>query len=195
MALTLDQIATDVASAKVYCIQQMAVNLVLLKNGQSAPNIKSITVLKRIIRCLTFQINAGVLDADTITLYTCLLNALAGFNATYNIDPSVIIPGQIINVIISGSKINTAAIQFTNQTVVSVLANYQGEYAATYGNSPLTVQIYTSDGEGGFNPDSQTAPDLIYVISGNPSSGLYSEIWTYPIATSGFVFISGIQPT
>lgn len=90
---TLDQIQADVNSAKVYSIQQMALQITLMKNGSRPKEICDLTALKRMIRCLSFQINAGVVDADTNRLYNCLLAQLGGFNHAYAIDPEVVIPG------------------------------------------------------------------------------------------------------
>jgi len=190
---TIGQITADVNSAKVYAIQQSGINLILQKNGQCAPGIKNITALKRIIRCLTFQINANVVDTDTNTLYNCLLKTLAGFNSNYTIDPSVIIPGTTIIISGGGSKVNSAIIPFNNQTVI-LLAGYQATYYPTYGNTPY-VQIFVADGVGGFAQDNGTAPDYTYVTPGNPASGITSITWAYGVVTSGYVLISGVQPT
>lgn len=97
--LTIDQIQDDVNSAKLYYIQQLKLVYANMQNGFGSSN--PYTGIKRLITSLTFQINANLIDANTDALYACLMEATAGFTGNYQIDPSVIIPGQNITVIIT----------------------------------------------------------------------------------------------
>lgn len=93
----------------------------------------------------------------------------------------------------TGAIVNSTIIPFTGQTTISLLS-YQSAYYATYGNTPY-VQIFVADGTGKYNADMSTSPKYTYVISGNPSSGIVSIVWTYPVATNGYILISGVQPS
>ena len=93
----------------------------------------------------------------------------------------------------TGAIVNSTIIPFTGQTTISLLS-YQSAYYSTYGNTPY-VQIFVADGTGKYNADMSTSPKYTYVISGNPSSGIVSIVWTYPVATNGYILISGVQPS
>jgi len=172
-------------------------NLVLgyntaLQNG--ALNVNWDTAIKGNRSVLAVQNRYSLGDTSSATFqaaYACL-SAFVGQYAGGSIDPNAQNPGVIIDVTTTGSIVNSDTFPFTNQTTVALLS-YQTAYYSRFGNTPY-VQIFVADGLGGFTPDNGTAPDYVYATPGNPTSGIVSITWGYPIATTGYILISGVQP-
>lgn len=95
--MTLDNIQTLIDNGKLFYLQQLGKQLSLMQKG--CGSVKSLSPIQRLIRGLTFQYNADVIDDTTDALYKCLSKALGGFASTYTPDPNVVVPGNtyIIN--------------------------------------------------------------------------------------------------
>lgn len=89
--MELSDIQTEIDNGKLFYLQQLAAQLILLKKG--CGSLRPFYSLQRLIRGLTFQYNAAVVDDTTLTLYKCLLTALGGYSSPYTPDTGVIIPG------------------------------------------------------------------------------------------------------
>lgn len=189
--MDLSQIATDLDTARLYYLQKAGEVFTKLKTG--CGSVKDLTPLKRLINGLQFQIDYQVDDSTTQSLYSCMMAIISGFTGSYTPDPTVIIPGQTVTIIVEGSVVNSERIPFTNATIVS-LANYQANYYPTYGNLS-EYSIWVSDGADGFNQDNGNVPNISFVVPGVITSGIASITWGYPVATTGYVQISGVQPT
>lgn len=186
---TIDQITSDVNNGKLLSIQRAAAATVSLKSGINVDSsIKNINALKRLIKAITYQINANVINADTNILYTCLLNQLNGFGGNYVIDPTVQ-TGLSTTVVINGTQLNSGKIQFTNANPIQLL-DYQSVYAPIYGNNPV-VNFYLS----GFIEADQTPPDIVYETADDPTSNILSISWDFGGPVSGYVQILGVMPS
>ena len=141
------------------------------------------------------QLVEGLYDQYEITDYTsdttvAIYNKLGGILGMQFIDGAALDPNaQQTDVIIAGSfpAFNETTIYFTGQTTVS-LSNYQASYAGLYGNTPF-LAIYTGTG-GSATQDTSTVPTINFV-GGVQANGIDSIIWTYPVATSGYITILG----
>lgn len=184
--MTLQEIQDKVNIASLYAIEKTSEQLSLMRKG--CGSMKEVNGLKRLIRALTFQLNAEVIDKDTLSLYKCLINALGGFGATYTIDPNVVIPGKEI-IIIDEGLYNDGKIPFN--TDILTLADYQSIYYPLYGNNP-NIAVYTGAG-GVYTQDTGTVPTITYV-DGNISLGIEEITFSFPFPTQGYIQISGKQP-
>jgi hypothetical protein len=148
-----------------------------------------------LIAAVTRQYQLGDYTSTNFQIVYDCLSTLVGIDTSVNtIDPNYKGPNTIINVVSGGggSTVNSTQILFSNQTTVSI-TGYQAEYATEFGKNPLSVQIFVSDGVGGFAPDYGTAPDFTYAVPNDPSSGVSSITWGYPVPTSGYISIFGVQ--
>lgn len=161
----------------------------------------SIYVLFNIIgneeQFVTFNPNPTPYEYSFYELVGSLINktkqfdvyGLFGGNTNPNYQPP---NGTIINVINQGSIVNETIIPFTAQTTIE-LAYYNTTYAQRFGSTPLVCQIYVDNGSDPAYPDTETAPAILHVINGDPSSGLLSITWTYPEITTGYILLSGVE--
>lgn len=189
---TLEEIEAKLGVAKAYYIKQSAAELLIYKKG-GCGNIKKLAPLKRLIRCLTYQINASVNDANTESLYECLLNAISGVTGNYVLDPTVQIPGQTTVVIsqVVGYNINKYPFVTTDISPIAIFDNYHELYYPLYGNDPVLAMYVTTPDYAG---DEQTSPIITFATPGDSSTDIVSIRYEYPIGTAGELQMSGKAP-
>lgn len=195
--MTIDDIQNKVNTAKLFYIQQMALKLAKIRVG-SQVSFKTLLGVKRLITGLTFQITADVIDSDTNTMYNCLVQALGGFGAPYNIDPEVQIPGTTVLTVPVVSNFNESRIDFvtTDGSPVLNLANYNVNYKTLYGNSP-SLALYTKQPDdanpGEFVwPQNLQTPAIITYQDDDSTKDILSIQWQFPFGTVGYINISGL---
>ena len=190
---TTTQVQNTLLTAQLKAANLTLANVTALQAGALSVSWGAIIKAQRGINSVQNRYTIGDLTSTTFnTAYACL-TAFVGTYAGGAIDPNAQNPGTVINVTGgAGSKVNSNFFPFTNQTTVA-LDNYQSVYYPTYGNAPQ-IQIFVSDGAGGFTPDNGTAPDYQYVTAGVPSSGITSITWSYGAPVTGYIQIVGVQP-
>lgn len=189
---TLEEIEAKLGVAKAYYIKQANAELLIYKKG-ACGHIKKLVPLKRIIRGLTFQINAQVNDDNTEALYECLLNIIAGVSGSYIPDPSVQIPGQttiVVNQVV-GYNINKYPFVTTDLSPIAIFDNYHELYYPLYGNDPVLAMYVTSPDYTG---EEQTPPIITFSTPGDSSSDIVSIRYEFPIGTVGELQMSGKAP-
>ena len=95
------------------------------------------------------------------------------------------------NILEVASGVTQAAIAraiFTDETDISII-NYQGAYAAIYGNAPI-LDIYIKNEDGSYTQDRGTPATVTYV-DGVIDNGIDTINYTYPVTTSGYILICG----
>ena len=183
------QVGNTLLAAQLKAANMVLSNIVSLQGGALSVSWKASIKATRGINVINYKLSIGDLSSASFqTSYACL-TAFVGTFAGGAIDPNAQNPGVVIDVT-GGSIVNSTKIPFTNQTTI-ILANYNSVYAPIYGNN-ATIQIFVSDGAGGFSPDSVTAPLYEYVVSGDINSGIASVTWGYGVPTSGYIQISGV---
>lgn len=178
------QVQQTILSAQLLTAHLVNANGVALTGGVLTARWDRIDVLT----CYT----AAVLNQYTLQDYssanflTCYdrLVSLIGVDTTVNsIDPNFQPADGMTIIVESGGSVNSAKINFANQTTVA-LVSYQANYSGTYGQNPF-VTIWTGVSPT-FTQDTGTVPTVNYV------GGLLDSItWTYPIGTSGYIQILG----
>jgi|SRR6185312_13866116 len=166
--MTLNDVSTALGNAKLYYISQLAQQRLLMLKGRGCVN--SLIPIPRLIRGLSFQYNAGVLDDRTNALYTCLLKAIAGFTGNYMPDPNVVIPGTTINITVDG-----AVVQAFNRTEANLLPDGIGGYYLPFiddSGQPFAANIkpleLTIDGVGiTLQPNYDFVPMRLYGFANN----------------------------
>lgn len=194
---TPTQISDSLLIAKAYYTQLLDQDTASLQGGFPVRNRARIECLKKLIYALTWDLDINVNDADTTLIYELLLNEIYSYTgAGVVVDPNVIIPGNTIVVVSSGTPFNQSQpIFFYNQTDL-LLDNYQAVYKPLYGNQPIIV-IFTKEdvmGQPVWTEDTATVPTITYV-NNDPTKDILNISWTYAIPTSGFIQISGLKPT
>lgn len=191
----LTTIQNKVNLGKSYYMQLLSAELVKLKKGYGSTNI--VLPLGRLIRGLTFQLNAELNNSDTDTLYNCLIRVLGGFSGSYVLDPDVIIPGQTTVIVQQVVGYNEAKIPFvvTESNPTILLDNYHEIFYPLYGNNP-DLALYDQQGQP-LVGDQQTVPTIIYE-NDDYTSNILSISWSYPpipdVTVTGYVRIAGIAP-
>lgn len=195
--MTIDDIQDKVNTAKLYYVQQMALKLAKIRVG-SQVSFKTLLGIKRLITGLTFQITADVIDSYTNTMYNCLVQALGGFGAPYNVDSEVQIPGTTVITIPVVSNFNESRIDFvtTDGSPVLTLQNYNTNYKVLYGNSP-SLALYTKQPDdanpGEFVwPQNLQTPAIITYQDDDPTKDILSIQWQFPLGIVGYINISGL---
>jgi len=162
---TLEQISTDVNSAKVYYVNKAAILVNNLKQGFGSAG--SIKPLKRLIMALTFQINMGVVDADTETMYKCLLEATNGFVGDYSYDPSVKIPGETI-IIQPGGYTPPSPLSFTQADLINGGTEDEPNYYLPFSATGVVPSLITVNGVSiAYTVESGYTPPRIYGFANN----------------------------
>lgn len=183
-----ETISASILLGQAYYKQLLDLDTENREVGIEPVNKKKLACLKRLMRCLQWDLDIDVNDETTTVIYDLLLTGIAGYNGdALSVDPSVIIPGKTINVTNTGTVVNSDKILFTNQ--IPALLDYNILYKGTYGNNPI-VSIFVT----GFSQDEQTAPTYTYEDD-DPTKDLLSITWDYPFAVSGYISITGIPAT
>lgn len=107
-----------------------------------------------------------------------------------NLGDSALVPKRFVTSMIAVNKPNSIKIAFTNQTSASIL-KYDSLYLANYGNNP-EVSVWLLNQNGTYNRDEYSAPLITYLNQQNPSTGISSIIFKYPVATSGYISLNGV---
>lgn len=195
---TLEEIEVKVGIAKAYYMKQLAAELLIYKKG-GCGSVKKLEGLKRIIKGLTFQIRANVNDANTESLYECLLNIIAGVTGSYIPDPAVQIPGQTVIVVKQVVSANDLKIPFsTTGGLPFVLSNYHSVHYPLYGDNPsLEIFIKYDDpvnvGQFVYVEDTGTVPYITYV-GDDPTQNITDITYYFPYDTVGYLSIRGVAP-
>jgi hypothetical protein len=167
-------------------------NIVALENGEVSvnwePSIKANLVIVLVSHLNSIGDNSSV---AFLTAYSCM-NLFVGQFAPGIIDPNAQNPGQAIISVPILQSWSTKKIQFstTNGTPGFTLINYPSLYQQLYGNNPI-LAVYDNNGNP-FIGDQQTAPQITYTISGDPTSPILSIFWDFPFASIGYIQISGV---
>jgi len=170
-------------------------NLVYANNLSMAAGFKpshhfTIKRFRWLIAACLRQYNLGDLSSQNfLTVYGCLCS-LTGQDSANPIDPNYQGPNFNIGIAVTNvtANYNEGIIEFSNQQTVQIL-NYSNTLAKIYGPNPK-VMIYTP----GFVQDEQTEPTYIYNNPTDPTSGLVSITWSYPVAVTGYIAIWGSVP-
>lgn len=189
----LNTISDSIEIAKAYYVQLLNADLQLLYKGCCSKNSGTLTVLNRLFRALASDVNGGFNDAVTQKLYNCLLKISSPYNGVgLPFDPEVIIPGYVKPPVTIIQQLNAAKIPFatTDEDPILTLANYQTNYAPSYGNNPI-INLYQDSGVP-FPKDLQV-PDTWNYQDADPAKNLLSVTWDFPIGTTGYIQIYG-QP-
>lgn len=189
--LTIQTISDKVNLAKAYYLEQLAAIYTKMKNG--CGDTHKIQPLKRLIRALTFDIEAELVDDTTIINYNCLLKLLQGFSGAYVIDPEVVIPGQTTIVLsqVVGYNINKYPFVTTDGAPTAIFDNYHELYYPLYGNDPVLAMYVTAPDYSG---EEQTPPIITFSTPGDSSSNIASIQYNFPIGTAGELQMSGKAP-
>lgn len=113
-----------------------------------------------------------------------------GWTDDSNLGDSALVPKRFVTSMIAVNKPNSIKIAFTNQTSASIL-KYDSLYLANYGNNP-EVSVWLLNQNGTYNRDEYSAPLITYLNQQNPSTGISSIIFKYPVATSGYISLNGV---
>lgn len=127
----------------------------------------------------------------SVDIYNQLLDIGSTWMGGIAIDPNAQTPGQtIIKVpVLIGYNEDKIPFATTDDNPTLILSNYNTVYKQLYGNNPR-LDIY--DSQGNYIGDEQTPPIIVYEIDDDIGSDILSITWEYPIATSGYIQISGI---
>jgi len=150
-------------------------------------------IIDHLIQGLSFcLLTADYTSLQAFRIYDNLIQFVGNnFAGGVSTDPTAQPPGSNIVIINNQQTIQSEKIPFVAQTVVT-LASYQANYAAQFGNNPfLSIWVVNPVTGIGFDQDEQTAPTILYV-GNDPTQGISSITWTYPVATSGYIQILGI---
>jgi hypothetical protein len=153
-----------------------------------------------IVSCQSLKIKSGkwsLLIGDytseaSVDIYNQLLTIGASWSGGIVLDPNAQTPGTTIVTVPVLQNLNDDKIPFTTTSGSPqlILSNYNTLYAPLYGNNPIVRPYIYS---GGFaDGDEQTAPQITYATPGDPTSAITQILWDYPVATSGYVQITGI---
>lgn len=189
---TQQEVSNTLLAASLKVANLVNTNGVILSSGGLTVEWGYINVIQRAINCVQRQYNLGdYVSAPFIIAYNRLLN-FVGIDTAGNINPNAQGGGTVINTINTGDTINTIQIPFTNQTSVT-LANYVSSYSALYGKTPLVCQLYVDNGSNPASPDFGTAPQINFVVSGDPTSGYADVLWDFGLPTTGYILLSGVM--
>lgn len=193
---TIDQIGDKIFRAKLYRAELVVSAIQAESTGAEPKHWDLIVCLGDLIESLTtLAVGEQYNLAATDNIYNQLaerigLRYIDGVELDPNAQQS---PGVVFIGNQPEQKFNTTRIIFVAATEVNLL-NYPSLYYPLYGDNP-DIQIWVSDGAGGFNADYGNAPDIQYVIPGDANSGIASIAWVFPIETTGYVRIAGLTPT
>lgn len=151
--MTTNDISTALGSAKLYYINQLARQLPLMQKGVGT--VRPLVALQRLIRGLTFQLNANVIDDTTDALYSCLTGAIAGFTGNYIPNPDVIITGQSIIVIQPNTLVELIQKSQDDLLLDSVSGNYYLPFLDQNGDQFTTTTALVGIAINGVGRDPQ----------------------------------------
>lgn len=166
-------------------------NIIALQGGAFKVGWNTIKNGTRAINAVSRQVNLGDYSSPQFLIAYSCLSDFVGIYAGGVIDPNAQIPGTTIITVPVLQNFNNDKIPFltTDGSPQLILANYNLNYAPLYGNNPnLEIYITTDDYTG----DLQTPPTLTYSTPGDEMSNITQILWDYPVATSGYLQISGI---
>lgn len=128
----------------------------------------------------------------SVDIYNQLLDIGSTWMGGIVLDPNAQIPGTTIVTIPVLQNLNNdqLPINTTNDNPQFILSNYHANYYPLYGNNPFLAPYINA---GGFNTgDEQTPPIITRVDPNDPSSDITQILFDYPVATLGYLNISGI---
>lgn len=196
--LTPEKIAYLLLRAKAYRVLLVKAVVVLQNTGVIRTNWSRINVLSHMIQGLEYSLSiADYVSDEAIAIFNHITECV-GSNVlgTITTDPDAQPPGSGPIVIINNpanSNVQSGRYDFVDKTVVDNMSDYQGDFAAIYGNNPF-IALWTINESGiGYTQDTATVPDIEYV-NNDIAQGIESITWTYPQATTGYIQILGIQP-
>lgn len=164
--VTIEQIQDDVNIARLYYIQQLSIAGDKLVTG--IDTVKKLYPLKRLIKALTFEINANVIDDGTLLLYRCLLEITSYFVGNYVPDPDVKTPTQVIVVTNQPDTI----VKDENNLIFDTDSGgwylpFEDENDVPYGETVIPVLVSTNGVSFSFGFDKTFYPKRIYGFTGN----------------------------
>lgn len=183
--VSLETIATELALANGYYVQLIAQQIAdFTRCGQSVVTPK-ITCLNRLIRALTWDVNDEVNNTTTQELYILLLKQIAPYTgSSLPIDPNVVIPGS--TVIVEQSYVTPVKLFFNNNAAPGV-ADWQADYAESFGNDP-TLALYLYNGTpGSYTEQTGQVPTLQFTDS---DTLLQSFAFDFGFPQTGYILIS-----
>lgn len=165
-------------------------NLNLILNGGLAVKEDFINYFRLNLQGLKYQYGqSDYFSTTTVIIYDRLVGFI-GIPAGVTVDPNYQNPNQTnIQVpVLIGYNSDKIPFATTDDAPILTLSNYNTVYKQLYGNNPI-VAIY--DNQGQYIGDEQTPPMVTYQDD-DPTKDILSISWSYPIATSGYIQISGV---
>lgn len=160
--------------------------LSLINTGNTPANEPEQTYLRLNIIAMIYQVNRGDYTSSVTNIIYSRLLSLIGFSGGVPyVDPNYQ-PSNTIIIITKAISVNATRIPFTGTIIV--LSAYQTTYGFLYGNFP-DISIWTSNGDGTYTEDTATVPTVTNLDGDINLPDSYT--WTYSIATSGYIQISG----
>lgn len=197
--LNPSDIAALLLRAQALQAQQSRANAVQEYTGNLHVNWRKITQFSLLIQTLGNCLFTQDYSSDSAIAVFGNLTRCVGSNFASGVstDPEAQPPGG--NVIIidnggsGGSNVQLSKIPFVTVTGdLFIITNYQGLYAAIYGNNPfLDVYIVNPVTGIGYIEDTSTVPQITYV-GGIEANGIDTITLDYAISTTGYLQILGI---
>lgn len=193
MAITAEQYLEAIGRAGLTMGDLVVAQVGKEKQGCVVDWSKTACYLK-LIRAAEFFYSIGdYISTNSVYFYNQVLNIAGSNYSTSTLDPNAQVTNTTIIVNQIGSTVNSAKIYFTNVTTAGLLG-YIATYYVLYGNNPdVSVWLLTgTDGSGNpvYNEDAGTSPTINTDAGGN----ITSITWDYPVPTSGYISITGVQP-
>lgn len=191
---TPSQILSTILTAELKVANLVDANIVALQGGIISTKWGLITSGTRAIKSVSRQYALGdYTSSQFLTAYVCLCD-FVGIYGAGAIDPNAQGGGVVVVTTPVLQNFNSDKIPFatTDLNPQLILANYNLNYLALYGNNPdLAVYITSSD----FTQDEQTPPTITYATPGDETSNITQILWDFPLGTTGYLQISGIGST
>lgn len=189
---TPSQIQSTILTGELKVANLVDANIVALQGGVLKVSWNAIKNGTRAIKAVLRQYNLqDYTSPQLLDAYSCLCD-FVGIYGAGNIDPNAQIPGQTTVTVNVLQNLNNdqLPINTTNDNPQFILSNYHANYYPLYGNNPFLAPYINA---GGFNTgDEQTPPIITRVDPNDPTSDITQILFDYPVATLGYLNISGI---